>query len=160
MHTVHKQIAIKVGIFEGRLKLKAQVLVKLSRISVTRSDDSSYSFTPQLDKRVIETKPEKFSAQPASARDGCYVHLHIGAIEAIVDDACEETPVVIKQANGNSAARNPRTARFLGYPRSDKMVMASNDMLHSIPPGCTTNTVADHLIVTEFVAHCKRRAAA
>jgi hypothetical protein len=86
VHYIHKKVAFDMGIFEGRLKRKSQVLVKAASYGVRVSYESGHPFTLELLEGIVECCPKKLSRHPARAGFSRNMHRDIRAVIVLVED--------------------------------------------------------------------------
>lgn len=122
------------GIFEGRLKLEAQVLVKPTSLLVGRGHYPRDPLAAKLHERVVEAKPQVLTAQPLSSRDCRNVHQQICAVEVLVQDTCDEPLFEVKQPDGRSPPGSPSTPGPGTNPRADDVVFTDENFFQSTPP--------------------------
>lgn len=134
VHSIHKQITVRVGIFEGRLKTEAQVLVKPTSFEIGGRDNPGYSLAAELDERIVEAKPQVFTAKPCATWSRCDVHQKVCTVEVLIEDTSNQTPAFVNQANGRTPAGRPSTAGPGTNPRADDIVLTDENFLQSTPP--------------------------
>lgn len=122
------------GIFEGRLKLEAQVLVKATSLLVDRGHYPRDPLAAKLHERVVETEPQVFAAQPLSAGDCGNVHQQVCAVEVLVQDTCDQPLFKVEQPDRRSPPGSPSTASPGAYPRADDIILPDENFLQSTPP--------------------------
>lgn len=122
------------GILEGRLKRKSQVLIKATSLEVCVSNESGNSLAFELFEWVVKRCPEELSRQPPRARFSCNVHGDIGAVEVFVVDPGDETLFRVHKADTRATTWMPVTSDAFRYPRADNVVMVSEQTFHSTLP--------------------------
>lgn len=122
------------GIFEGRLKLEAQVLVKATSLLVDRGHYPRDPLAAKLHERVVETEPQVFAAQPLSPGDCRNVHQQVRSVEVLVQDTRDKPLFEVQQPDSRPTPGGPSTTSPGTNPRADDIVLTDEDFLQSTPP--------------------------
>lgn len=134
VHRVYKQVAFRVGIFEGRLKLEAQMLVESTGLLVGRGHYPRDPFAAKLNKWVVKTKPQVLSAKPLTTRYCRNMHQQIRAVEVFIENTRDEALFQVEQPDRRTTAGRPSTTSPGTNPRADDVVLSDQNLFHSTPP--------------------------
>lgn len=118
------------GIFEGRLKLEAQVLVKSTSLLVGRGYYPRHPLAAKLHERVVETEPQVLAAEPFATGDCSNVHQQVRAIEVLIQDTGDEALGEVEKANCRATPRRPCTTSAGTDPRAYYIILPDEDFLH------------------------------
>lgn len=122
------------GIFEGRLKRKAQMLVESTSLEIGSRDNPGHTFATKLHERVVEAEPQILTTQPPAPWGSCDVHQEVGAVEVLIKDTSDQPLAFVNQSNCRPTTRRPSTAGPGTHPRADDIILTDENLLQSTPP--------------------------
>lgn len=148
------------GVLEGCLKEKAKVFDESSTGEVARRHHYCDAFALQLHERIVQHGEKELTAPVFRRGESGDVALNIDAIEIFVDDADLEEALLVYKAEGRSPLRRPLATGKGANPRADDVFIASDEILHSTPPGSRSKSKDASRTMAFFVFVCKPTAMA